>query len=75
MKVFPLRKYFFVELSNQSQEKSESYAELMERKISFFPTLNDFYEKNPPVDLVIIASPVHHHVTQPCQQCNGSFST
>jgi len=55
-------------------EKSASYAELMERKISIFPTLNDFYEKNPPVDLVIIASPVHHHVTQSCQALQqGSF--
>jgi len=48
--------------------------DFLERKISIFPTLNDFYEKNPPVDLVIIASPVHHHVTQSCQALQrGSF--
>jgi predicted dehydrogenase len=47
-------------------DKSAAYEELTERKISIYPTLNDFYENNPPVDLVIIASPVQHHVTQSC---------
>jgi predicted dehydrogenase len=47
-------------------EKSASFKELTARKIPVFPTLEEFYEKNPAVDLVIIASPVHHHVTQSC---------
>lgn len=47
-------------------EKSPSFKELMVRRIPVFPTLEEFYEKNPAVDLVIIASPVHHHVQQSC---------
>ncbi len=47
-------------------EKSASYAELCGRKIPIFPALKDFYENNASPDLVIIASPVHHHVTQSC---------
>jgi predicted dehydrogenase len=36
--------------------------------------LNEYYEKNPPADLVIIASPVHHHVTHSCEALRrGSF--
>jgi len=45
-------------------EASASYPELLNRKVSIFSTLFDFYEKNPPADLVIIASPVHYHVDQ-----------
>lgn len=55
-------------------EKSASYAELMERDISIYRTLGDFYQGNPPADLVIIASPVHFHVTQSCQALRqGSY--
>jgi predicted dehydrogenase len=53
-------------------EKSASYAKLMERRIPIYPTLSEFYEKNPPVDLVIIASPIHRHVPQSCQALQRS---
>ena len=45
-------------------ERSASYEELLDRGISLYPTLFDFYRKSPPVDLAIIASPVHYHVIQ-----------
>jgi predicted dehydrogenase len=47
-------------------EKSTSFKELTKREIPVNPTLEKFYEKNPAVNLVIIALPVHHHVTQSC---------
>jgi predicted dehydrogenase len=55
-------------------EQSFSYTELLERKISIFPSLFDYHEKNPPADLVIIAAPVHHHVNLSCQALQrGSY--
>ncbi|MGD8540498.1 MAG: Gfo/Idh/MocA family oxidoreductase [Candidatus Aminicenantes bacterium] len=46
--------------------RSASIEEITKREIPVFPTLEDFFANNPPVDLVIIASPVHHHVSQSC---------
>jgi len=55
-------------------KESASFFELMDRGIPIYSTLNEFYEKNPPADLVIIASPVHRHVTQSCEALRrGSF--
>jgi predicted dehydrogenase len=55
-------------------KKSAYFAELLDRGILIFSTLNEFCKKNSPADLVIIASPVHQHVTQSCEALRqGSF--
>lgn len=48
-------------------EKSERYSEVRNRGIPIFPSLNEFYESDNLVELVVISSPIHFHVPQSCE--------
>ena len=45
-------------------ENSAYQGELHDRNIPVLPDLTAVYEKQKPVDLVVICSPIHHHVPQ-----------
>lgn len=55
-------------------KESDAFVELTNRNIPVFSRLDEFYQKSPPADLVIISSPVHRHVAQSCEALrHGSF--
>ena len=47
-------------------ERSAYLSELQDRKIPVLPTLAAAYENRAPADLVVICSPIQHHVSQSC---------
>ena len=55
-------------------EKSERYPELMDRKVPVFSSLSEFYQSGQSTELVVISSPIHHHVPQSCEALShGSY--
>lgn len=48
-------------------QRSERYLELKNRGIPIYRSLSEFYESSETADLMVICSPIHHHVPQSCQ--------
>ena len=67
MEQFPTGAIDLIATIDPSPEQSDCYADINERSIPVYPSMEAFYDENRTADLAVIVSPIQHHVPQSCR--------